>query len=176
MSKNINNIKKKKAIKRKNDSLLKLNNFDLKLDDNLLCIGVIIKDFSNIEFINQINKICSEYIGVDFAFFLHNNFVNNLSMCPIFDLRSLIQWNYPLITTDVSTTKTGMISKSNNIYFLMKDIETIPEEILQDKRIKLIFKTQNMLDVVIKNPKIENGTVIDNFSIMEIIKLINKDF
>jgi len=176
MSKKIKNIKNKEAIKRKSEACSVLANFGIKTEDNLLCIGVILKDLSNSELINQINKVCTEYAGIDFALFVHNNNLVTFNMCPILNLNAIIQWIYPLITTDVSTTKTGMISKSRNIYFLMKDVEIIPEEILRDKRVKLIFSAQNMLNVVIKNPKIENGTVINNFNMTELIKLINKDF
>lgn len=175
MSKNINNIKKKEAFKRKESASLSLANMGMSLSSNLLCIGIILKDFSNTELINQINKICLEYVGIDFAFFLHNNFINNFSMCPVFDLRSLIQWDYPLITTDLSTTITALSSKSNNIYFYMKDIETIPQNIIDNKKIKFITKNSNMAGVIMKNLGIKEMEIIENLNMMEIIQLINKD-
>jgi len=175
MSKKIKNIKSKEANKRRNEISSKLADFNIKPEDNLLCIGIILKDFFGSELIDQINKICAQYIGIDFAIFVHNNNSIISNICPILNLNAIILWDYPLITTDISTTKTGMISKSRNIYFLMKDIEIVPEEILQDKRVKLVFSTQNMLDIVIKNPKIKNGIVINNFDMTELIRLINKD-
>lgn len=175
MSKNINSIKKKEAFKRKESASLSLSNMGMSLSSNLLCIGIILKDFSDAELINQVNKICLEYVGIDFAFFLHNNFINNFSMCPVFDLRSLIQWDYPLITTDLSTTITALSSKSNNIYIYMKDIETISKKIIDNKRIKFITKNNNIAEIIIKNSGIKEIEVVDNLNMVEIIKLINKD-
>jgi hypothetical protein len=69
-------------------------------------------------------------------------------LAPILDLKYMFSWTYPLIVTSTSTLQSALNSKSKNIYccFAYNEIE--------------------------KNTRIK---VLDNFNLVEIIKVIVKD-
>jgi len=159
----------KKHLKRKEP---KLSPLGMEINEDLLCIGVVLKNLSMSELNRQcftsINDICKNCCGVDFCIIPHDFDVSPLLLCPVIDPRILKQWTYPIVSTSVSTTKTALSSKSDHIYFYILDVEHIPEDIVNNKRVTLIASNANIADSF----KIE---IIENFDMKKFVSLINKD-
>jgi len=97
-----------------------LERFAISNDDPLVSIGIITDHLSisqnTIPMITSINKVCQESFGVDISLFVmhwYRPFVTPL--CPVFDVRKLIGWDNPLITTSTQSTLEALNTKSNRI-------------------------------------------------------------
>jgi len=179
MSKKIKNSQHKQALKRKGNAELTLSLIDMSLDSKLLSIIIILKDLKenkiNLQCFNQINKISKEFVGIDFGIISHE--INNspIITCPILNLPMIKQLTHPIISTNISTTTTALLSKSDKIYYYIFDDEFIPAKIKNNKRIKYVACNNEIFDKINKDKEIENSQMIEDFNMIEFIKLINKD-
>lgn len=175
MAKKIKNLHSKEALHRKRNAESELSALGMSIEDELLCIGIILKDLNVSELNRQcfvgINEVCKKFCGVDICVIPHNFDICPMLLCPIIDPRILTQWTYPIISTNVSTTITALCSKSDYIYFYVFDIENIPDNILNNNRIKLIAKDSNIANFLKNNAY----GIIENFDIHNFINLINKE-
>lgn len=145
--------KKKQAENRKREGEANLNKLGLSLNSELISVGIIfenlLKSDININLLNGVNHIFNNFVGVDINIFSHNmGECCTFLLAPILDLKYIHSWTYPLIVTSDSTLQSALNSKSKNIYccFAYNDAE--------------------------KNERIK---VLDNFNLVEIIKLIVGD-
>jgi hypothetical protein len=179
MAKKIKNIKKKEATKKKQNSENLLNSLNMKLSNDVLSIVIILKDLNptilNNQCFSQINNVCKNLGVVDIGVITHDQTNASFLLCPVLNLHIIKQLTYPIISTNISTTLTALSSKSNNIYYYIFDIENIPREILNSKRIKFVVKNNGILDILTKMYNIDKIEIIENFFMVDFIKLINKD-
>jgi len=174
MSKKIKNEQHKLAEKRKRDANSRMSLLNLDIMDDIISIGIVLKNLECSEInkacFTEINKICKGFPGVDLSVIPNDATDSPLILCPTLDTKSLTLWEYPLITTNIATTITALSSRSNHIYYYIFDIENIPDIILNNDRVKIITKHDNLKQLINKKDVVS----IENFNLEGLISLIVK--
>jgi hypothetical protein len=184
------NKKHKEAIRRKREAESTVSNLGLSINDNLQSIGIALEHIglSQLSFcvLRNIHSINQKYIGLDINVFIQKIMpeVTEVS-CPIFGIKDIFKWNYPIITTSMLTTIDALNSYSKFIYFYAFDLDFMDIENLQtsiinkcfcDERVTVITRSKIYKEIIEKEFGIKtHQNILSDFNIIEMVKIIFGD-
>jgi len=188
MAKKQKNKGRLESLKRKAIASEEMANIGLDLSDDLTTIGIIFNHLGishlNYTGIVNINNLCRSYSGVDISIFSQHMIPPCVQpLCPVFNISSLIRWNnYPLISTDITTTKLALSSNASRIYYYAFDPEflyntntsiTEIEQTFIDPRISVVVRHEDHKKLVESEFGIKTcEIIIPDFHIENFVKFI----
>jgi len=156
----MDNNKSKEAEKRRRDGEVIAQRLGMSLNSELFSIAILFDNLRqskmNADSLNSINYIFNSFAGVDISIFTHDLdqpcvFV----LAPIFDVRFIFSWDFPVIVTSTSTLRTALSGRSKKIYAY----------------------SYNSIEGDVNNPRVKkiSSETIKDFNLVEIIKFIVGD-
>lgn len=180
--------KQKEANRRKTEIRNRLAEIGLEPEDDLFIMGVIFDELRvsqrNYFALSNINHVCNTYIGLDISiFYQHSSRPAMTPVCPIFQLKDLLGWEHPLITTDVSTTLDALNTRSQNIYHYIYDLEILDSydidinsltSAFTDDRITLIARCEDYKRII-EAEFSRDVEVVEDFNMRQLLKKVIGD-
>lgn len=149
------------GIERRKKTTGALAQFNLKMQDPLVSIAIIIDNLSlsqlSILTINQVNKLCQDYIGVNLHVFIEDLIPPcKVINCPVVGIQDLYHFNQYVIATSLSTLESAVSSRAKKIFYYVFDITEFTDytnldrvtRALKDDRISIVARCTDYRDVV----------------------------
>jgi hypothetical protein len=179
------NLKHAESIRRKREVENKLEEIGLSIDDDFVSIAVVFYELSlsqkTFYALNRINLVSSEFSGINFSIFVQSTIHPCIPpKCAIFDIKHLIGWRGPIITTDTSTTIDALRSESNNIVYYVFDLDFIHKtnfslENIQDafnnNRVTVVARCRDHADVIEKEFGCKVVAIVQDFGMKSLTKI-----
>jgi len=180
--------KRKEANLRKEEVRKVLAEIGLEPTDDLFMVGVIFNELRvsqrNYFALSNINHACNTYIGLDISiFYQHATRPAMTPACALFQVKDLLGCEYPLITTDISTTTEALNTRSQHIYHYVYDLEFLESydsdmnvltSAFRDDRVTLITRCEDYKKVL-EAEFYKDVEVIQDFNMRRMLKKIIGD-
>lgn len=179
---------KKEARLRRSKAREGLDQLNIRLEDPLYSVGIIFENLNicqlNYLAFQHINNLCRNFVGVDIAVFTQELRGKPFAtlLCPILEIKKLITWKYPLITTTISSCLDALESYSEKIYYYMFDIDfldnynyniSLLHGIFHNPRVKVINRSLDHKNVIEAEFDIKtHDTIITDFDLNNIISIM----
>lgn len=178
----------KESHKRKEETRQTLAEIGLEPQDDLFILGVIFDEIRvsqrNYFALSNINHVCNTYIGLDVSiFYQHATRPAMTPACPMFQVKDLAGWDNPLLSTDVGTTVEALMTRSDNIYHYVYDLDFIESHdfdmktltsAFRDDRVTLVTRCEDYKRVI-EAEFYKDVEVIEDFNMRRILKRIIGD-
>jgi len=183
------NRQHKEAVRRKRKAESVLTDIGFQLKDPLCAIGLIFEHIGlsqlAIEALKNIEKISNEYAGIDTVVFLRRftPSITNVT-ASVFSIRDIIEWDQPLIASNISTCLDALNSRAQLIYHYVYDLDfinnlTIPtEDIVEtfcNPRIKIFTRSKYYKPIIEQEFDIKVIKIIENFDLKKMLNVISGD-
>ncbi len=178
MSKKQKNLGQTEAIRRTKASNETLSDLGLDCNSDLQSIGIVLEHIGlsqiAISVLNSINKFSKKYAGVDISLFAQRAVPPTRDVvCPIFQIKDLVGWRNPVVTTSISTTLDAIHSHCPKVYHYAFDLDFIHNSHVSRKDVVSCFTSKKV--AVFTRSDVYKQIIEREFSI-NVLDTIMKDF
>lgn len=183
------NQKHKEATKRKQLAKSTLIDVGLQLEDPLCSVGLIFEHIGlsqlAFEALRNIEAIANKYVGVDTVIFIRRStpYITNVT-ASVFQIRDLIEWDKPLIATNIQTCLDAINSRASLIYHYVYDLDFIDnltitpydmKKAFCDERVRVFVRSKYYKPIIENEFDIQVIDVIENFDLKKMVSVIMGD-
>ena len=177
------------GIERRQKTAESLSRYNLKSQDDLISIAIIIDNLSlsqlSILTINEVNKLCLDYIGVNLHIFTEDLIPPCKTInCPAVGIQDLYHFNQYAIATSLSTLESAISSRAKKIFYYVFDITEFTDytnlsritKALKDDRISIIARCPDYRDII--NCELQSeicSWVVKDLDLGEFVRIISNE-
>lgn len=178
MAKKQKNLRQTESIRRTRTSNEILSEIGLDCSNDLRSMGIVLEHIGlsqiSVSVLENIAKFSKKYAGLDINLFAQRTVPPTRQVfCPIFQIKDLIGWENPVVTTSVSTTLDAINSHCPRIYHYAFNLDFIEDSHIPDRDIASCFTSRNI--VVFTRSDVYKQIIEQEFSI-KVSDIIVQDF